>query len=463
MAHAAHGAAHDGALRLTLDEARGLQLAAQGLLDPPPPAPGLAELRAVVERLGVLQVDTINVVRRTQYLVPWSRLGAYDDSLLDDLLHPHRATFEYWSHAASIVPMSDYPYYRADMVRRADGHLWSHLHQWRDGNPEMLEQVKATIGERGPLASADFERPADGRRAGPWDWYGPKDSRRALDILWTMGELMIHSRRGGQKVYDLRERVLAEGFGASGEAVPTDDELPSPQEQLDHFVRRTARALGVVTPSWVWDYFRLGQYEHLAGEDGKHPVKRAAAARLLAAMATAGEIVPARVDGLGEPAYVAAERLPDLERLRGGYAPERTTLLSPFDNLIWHRARARSLFGYEVVFEAYVVPEKRRFGYYSLAILHRGRLVGRLDPKMDREAKQLIVRAVHLEPGVAVDAPLLDGLAGTLRDLARFLGAASIIVERAEPAGLAPRLGERVRGAPAGRRARRAAGRGSGS
>lgn len=446
MAQAERG----GALDVTLDEARGLQLAAQGLLDAPPPAPGLAELRAVVERLGVLQVDTINVVRRTQYLVPWSRLGAYDDTLLDDLLYPHRATFEYWSHAASIVPMSDYAYYRADMVRRADGHLWSHLHQWRGENAETLAQVKATIGERGPLASADFERPSDGRRASPWDWYGPKDSRRALDILWTMGELMIHSRRGGQKVYDLRERVLAEAF--AGGAIPSDEDLPSPEEQLDHFVRRTVRALGVVTPSWVWDYFRLGQYEHLADENGRHPVKRTAAARLLAGMAAAGEIIPAKVDDLGEPAYVAAERMVDLERLRGGGAPARTTLLSPFDNLIWHRARAKTLFGYEVVFEAYVVPEKRRYGYYSLAILHRGRLVGRLDPKMDREAGRLIVRAVHLEPGVAADAGLLDGLAGALRDLAHFLGATSIAVERSEPAGLAPRLHERVQGAPTGRK-----------
>ena len=122
---------------------------------------------------------------------------------------------------------------------------------------------------------------------------------------------------------------------------------------------------------------------------------------LLEAMAREGLVVPATVEGLGEPAWVAAESLPALERLRGGAAPERTTLLTPFDSLIWDRARARALFGYEVCFEAYVVPEKRRYGYYCLAILHRGRLVGRLDPKMDRKERRLTVRALYLEPGSA--------------------------------------------------------------
>jgi uncharacterized protein YcaQ len=455
------------ALDLTIEEARGVMLAAQGLLDPPPPAPDLAALRAMIERLGVVQVDTINVVRRSQYLVLWSRLGAYDDTLLDALLAPHRAIFEYWSHAASIVPMSDYPYYRADMLRAADGHLWEHLRHWKHANGDVLSRVLDAIHERGPLASADFERPADGRRASAWDWYGPKESRRALDVLWTTGELMIHSRRGGQKVYDLRERVLAEAF--SGAAL-SDDDLPSPREQLRHFILRTARALGVLTPAWLWDYFRLHDVHdvraHLPGLNGatagktptgKLPTRRAAAVQALDALVREGRLLTARVAGLGEPAYLAVERVADLERLRGGETPERTTLLSPFDNLIWHRERTRALFGYEVCFEAYVVPEKRRYGYYCLAILHRGRLVGRLDPKMDRATRQLLVRAAYLEPGVAPDDALVEGLVVTLGELGRFLGATSIAVERSTPAELAPRLRERLSSTPIRqRRAKRA-------
>jgi uncharacterized protein YcaQ len=437
-------------LRLTLEEARGIQLAAQGLLDVPEPNPDLAALAGVIDRLGVVQVDTINVVRRTQYLVPWSRLGAYDDTLLDALLFPNRTVFEYWSHAASIVPMRDYPYYRADMVcaNAFQQNIWVHYQHWKAAHPDPVTRVLDTIRERGPLASADFERDPSAQRASAWDWYGPKESRKALDVLWTLGDLMVHSRRGGQKVYDLRERVLVEAFG---EAVPGDDDLPSPEEQLDHFTRRTARALGVVTPSWLWDYFRLGDYDHLS-ENGKRPARRASAARLLEALAREGALVPAAIEGVSEPAYVAVERMGDLERLRAGEGPQRTTLLSPFDNLIWHRARTRTLFDYEVCFEAYVVPEKRRYGYYCLAVLHRGRLVGRIDPKMDREAKRLIVRAAYLELGVAVDEGLLGGLAGALHDLGRFLGATSITVERSEPEGLAPRLRERVEGAKPKRR-----------
>ena len=167
---------------------------------------------------------------------------------------------------------------------------------------------------------------------------------------------------------------------------------------------------------------------------------RARAQQLLEAQVASGNAVRVEIEGIGEPAYLSHERLADLERLRAGMRPERTVFLSPFDSLIWDRARARTLFGYEVTFEAYVVPEKRRYGYYSLAILHQGRLVGRLDPKMDRETGTLIARAVFLEPGVRVDAALVDGIAGALRDLGRFLGAHTITVERSEPAQLAERL-----------------------
>jgi len=438
---------------LSLAETRGVMLAAQGLLDPPPTNPGSDDVRALIERLGVLQIDTINVVRRTQYLVLWSRLGAYDDALLDELLSPRRMTFEYWSHAASIVPMSDYPHYRAAMLRAADGELWGDYRQWRDEHPDVVRQTLEAIRERGPLGSADFERPKNAKRTKPWDWYGPKESRVALDLLWMTGELMVHSRRAGQKVYDLRERVLTETYGG---VIPSDDGLPTPDESLRHFVRRTASALGIVTPSWLWDYFRLHSYKLLASQngDGHAPATRSAAKHALEALAHEGAVIPVTVDGLPERAYLAVERLPDLERIRSGATHERTTLLSPFDSLIWDRLRARQLFGHEVVFEAYVVPEKRRYGYYSLAILHHGQIVGRLDPKMDRASRQLLVRGVYLEPDAVVDTALLDGLAGALHDLARFLGATSITVERSQPAALATKLRPRLERTAARKRAR---------
>ena len=419
-------------LRLTVDEARGLMLAAQGLLAPPA-QPGIQDVRGTIERLGLLQLDTISVVERTQYLVLWSRLGAYDARLLDVLLHPHRHVFEYWGHAASIIPMADYPYYRPKMLAYHT-HMWQGDQHWLAANAEVVRRTLDAVRERGPLASADFERPPDDRRTGPWNWYGPKESRRALEVLWTTGELMVHSRRGGQKLYDLRERVLAEAFNGSA---PCDDALPSPEERLRHFARRTTRALGVATPSWLWDYFRL------APPSGSRS-KRVAALTILQNQCADGSLVPALVEGLDEPAFVWRELLPELERLRDGAAPARTTLLSPFDSLIWDRARARALFGYEVCFEAYVPPPRRRYGYYCLAILHQGRLVGRVDPKMERKERRLVVRAAYLEPGVALGDDLLAGLAAALCDLARFLGGESVTVERSEPNILAPALNERL-------------------
>jgi uncharacterized protein YcaQ len=216
----------------------------------------------------------------------------------------------------------------------------------------------------------------------------------------------------------LRARVLAQAFG---DAVPRDEDLPGPDERRRYLALRTVRALGIVTPSWLWDYFRLAPP---AGA-----TKRAAGLALLRELAGEGLVRPATVAGLNEPAFVDTTVAPELDRVLQGATMQHTTLLSPFDSLIWDRTRARALWDYEVCFEAYVPPPKRRYGYYCLAILHQGKLVGRLDPKMDRATGRLLVRAVYLEPGVRVSDHLLTGLAASLRDLARFLGGQAAVVD----------------------------------
>lgn len=420
-------------LQLNLAEARALMLAAQRLEGTRPGNPGLDDVRALIEHLGIVQIDTISVVARSQYLVLWSRLGPYDPKLIDQLLYPERAVFEYWGHAASILPMRDYLYYRPIMRVFLD-RLWNgRQHEWIAQNVDVMQQTLEMVRQRGPVASADFERPPDARRTGPWDWHGPKASRRALELLWTMGDLMVHSRRNGQKLYDLRERVLVEAFG---DDTPRDDALPAREQRLRYFVRRTVEALGVALPAWLGDYYRLS----------RESVALVKAQGMVEELEREGAILPATVEGLRGLAYVTWERLPDLERLRAGDGPARTTLLSPFDSLIGDRARTRALFNYEVCFEAYVPPPKRRYGYYCLAILHRARLVGRLDAKLFRGERRLHVHAVYLEPDVAPTADLLDGLAETSRDLARFLGADAVTVERSEPEELAPALRERLAG-----------------
>jgi uncharacterized protein YcaQ len=430
----------DEPLRLTIDEARGLVLAAQGLLRPPTAPPDTQALEEMVDRLGVVQIDTISVVERAQYLTLWSRLGAYDPARFDALLHPRRAVLECLCHAASIVPMREYPYHRVRMRRAASAIgsgdvLWGGDLAWMQANPDALRETVDALRVRGPLASSDFERPGGATRGGAWDWHGPKPSRRALEILWAIGDVMVHSRRGGQKVYDLRERVLAQAFGA---AAPRDEDLPSASERRTYFVRRTVEALGLTAPSWLWDYYRL------APPDGGARTRRAAAQMALGELRDQGVVVEAAIEGLDEPVYLATALLPQLARLRDGEAPTHTTLLSPFDNLIWDRQRTRALFGYDVCLEIYVPPPKRRYGYYCLAILHRGRLVGRIDPKMDRARKRLLLQALHLEPSAAISDALLDDLVVSVRDLARFLGAETIAVGERGDAVFGAALAERL-------------------
>lgn len=431
-------------MRLSLEEARGVMLAAQGLFDPPPARPDLEAVQAMIDRLGAVQIDTISVIERSQYLILWSRLGAYDTSLVDTLLATKRTIFEYWSHAASIIPMSEYPYYRADMVRAYEHHLWTDILDWMRRHPASVQQTLDRIRSTGPMASADFERPEGSSRSSPWEWYGPKESRRALHTLWTTGDLMISSRRGGQKVYDLPERVLAEAGELFGGTVPRDDELPTIEEQARHFVERTVHALGVLTPSWLWDYFRMRPQLQVASLGGRRMAARTAARIVLERLVTQGLVLPVEIEGVSEPAYMATERVTDLERCRSGEVSRTTTLLSPFDNLIWHRLRTKTLFDYEVSFEAYVPPPKRRFGYYCLAILHRGRLVGRVDAKALRRQHVLVALSMHLEPSVNPERSLVDGVASALYDLARFLKLDTVRIDCLEPKTLISHLNQRL-------------------
>ncbi len=425
----------DSAIELTIDEARALAVAAQSLDALPDASPDETSILDALERVGVLQVDTINVVERSQYLVLWSRLAAYDPALLDALLYPRRLIFECMAPVALIAPMKNYRFYRPAMLSSAhESRLRSS--EWLAEHPDAIPDTLGAIRERGPLASADFARPEGATRSGPWDWHGPKPSRRALEILYNSGDLMVHSRRGGQKLYDVRDRVLAEAFGAE---VPGDDGLPDAAERQAFFTGHAAEALGIIVPAWLW------RYHAQRPQRSARANHRDAALEALERMASTGQCVRAVIDGLDEPAFVVSSLLGKLDRWRRGPAPARTTLLSPFDSLIWDRARTRALFGFDVCFEAYVSPPRRKYGYYCLSILHRNNLVGRVDPKMDRAKRRLQVRAAYLEPGVALDDALVDGLAIALADLSRFLGGTGVDVASCGCVDLVAALSERLR------------------
>jgi len=365
--------------------------------------------------MGVLQIDSISVVARSPYLVLWSRIGAYDSIWLDELL-AEGAIFEYWSHAACFVPIEDYGLYRRLMLDRSDK-----TRVWMEAHPDALEHVMGHIRKEGPVRSAEFAR-TDGKAGGWWEW---KPEKRALEHLFAAGELMISHRENFHRVYDLRERVLAN-------ALPTWEDTLAPTE---HEVRRAlalkaVRALGVAVARWVPDYFRT---------------PKRGAASLLEELADDGSLLRAGIED--ESAYVHPEnaRLAE-EVLSGRQRSSVTTLLSPFDPVVWDRARASELFGFDYKIEVYTPAARRRYGYYSLPILRDGALVGRLDAKAHRKEGLFEVRAAHLEPDVPVSDELVASLAGALRACASWHATPGVLVRRSDPPELAEALGSMLNG-----------------
>lgn len=402
---------HITELHLSPAAARTLIVAAQGLDRHPDNAATKADVLAAIRRMGALQIDTIHVVARSPYLVLWSRLGDYDPNWLDELL-AEGALFEYWSHEACFLPIEDYPLYRHRMID--PGSLgWKYSHEWMTSHQSAVDQLRAYIRANGPVRSADFAR-TDGKSGGWWDW---KFEKQALEMLFSAGELMIARRHNFQRVYDLRERVL-----------PTwdDAQLPPLEETQRALVLKAVRALGVTSARWIADYFRMRKRDVPA---------------LAATLADEGALVRAQVEGWDGPAYIhPANRALAEVAAAGALTPGLTTLLSPFDPLIWDRARTLAMFGFDYRIECYTPAPKRRYGYFTLPILHRGMLVGRLDPKAHRKEGIFEVKALYLEPGVSVTDDLVAALAGTLRACAAWHKTPDIVIRRSEPEDVAARL-----------------------
>ncbi len=367
--------------------------------------------------MGALQIDTIHVVARSPYLALWSRLGDYRPEWLDELL-AEGALFEYWSHAMCFLPIEDYPYYRRHMLDNFRG--WHHAGIWIQEHAELVERVLAQIRANGGARSVDFES-KDKPAGGWWNW---KEEKVALEELLTVGEVMIARRKNFQRVYDLRPRVLP-GWD--------DARTPSLEEAHRYLALKAVRALGVALASWVPDYFRLP--------------KKGNPARL-EALAQEGLLRQVALEGFPEPAYVHVDQLALLEEAASGRLEptervrveddvlSQTSLLSPFDPLVWDRRRARELFGFDYTIECYLPAPKRRYGYFSLPILHRGALVGRLDPKAHRKAGLFEVKSLYLEPGVPPDENLVSGLASALRRLAEWHGTPQVVVRQSQPEAL---------------------------
>jgi hypothetical protein len=374
---------------LSAAEARRIVLAAQGFADPAPRGvPDVRALRRVFGRVGLVQIDSVNVLVRSHYLPLFSRLGAYPAAVLDRAAYgPRRELFEYWGHEASLLPVTTQPLLRWRMERAASD-AWGRMRRIQAEKPCFVDEVRALVAERGPVGAGDIAEPR-AVRAGPWwDW---DDTKTALEWLFYCGEITTATRRGFERVYDLTSRVLP----ADVLATPTPDTAAAQQG----LVRIAAGALGVATERDLRDYFRLNP------ADGRAAVT---------ALVEAGELQPVRVAGWRQQAYLDPDaRVP--RRIRAA------TLLSPFDSLIWERSRAERLWGFRYRLEIYTPAHKRVHGYYVLPFLLGEDLVARVDLKADRKAGVLRVPAVHLEAGSAPET-VAPELAAALGRLADWLG-----------------------------------------
>jgi len=389
---------------LSARQARRIALAAQGLASPRPAGPATAlRLRKLIDALGVVQIDSVNVLTRTHYLPAFSRLGDYPREALEQEAWGRKPSlFEYWGHEASLLPVAMQPLFRWRMERARQGETWSGMARFARERQDYIEEVLNRIDREGPLTGGDF---ADGpRKAGWWSW---SHGKQALEWLFWTGDITTRTRRGFERVYDLTERVLPRAVTAA----------PTPSEPEAHraLLRIAARAMGVATEGDLRDYFRMP----VAGIRAR-----------LGELVEAGELIPARVQGWRQDAFLApGVKIP---RQAAGAG-----LLSPFDNLIWRRERTERLFGARIRLEIYTPAHKREHGYYVLPFLQGDAITARVDLKADRAAGRLQVQAAHLEPG-ARWGETAPALAAELALMAQWLGLARVDV--AERGDLAPAL-----------------------
>ena len=388
-------------------QARRIALAAQGFLDKPHAAPTMRTFQRTLERTGVLQVDSVNVLQRAHYMPLYSRMGPYDTHLLHRAAERRpRRIVEYWAHVQAFMPVELWPVMQHRMAaHRAKRGKWGFV----AADDDLERSLVAEVRDRGASTARDLD---DGlpRAKDNWGWNWSR-TRRVLDYLYTAGDLAIAGRNSQFEIlYDLPERVIP----ATVLAQPT----PTLEEAHRELVRRAARSHGVATVQDLRDYYRMSVAD---------------TALAVGALVEEGELLPVRVEGWARPAYLHRDaRLPRRVHARA--------VLSPFDPVVWERARTEALFDFRYRIEIYVPAEKRVHGYYVLPFLLGDRLVGRVDLKADRQhdggAGRLLVRAAYAEP--SAPAETAEELSAELRRLADWLGLASITVE---PRGdLAPLL-----------------------
>ncbi|MBM4413679.1 MAG: winged helix-turn-helix domain-containing protein [Chloroflexi bacterium] len=383
------------------ERARRMLITAQGLATTRHDATP-TDVVQTIERMGILQIDTIAVVNRSPYFVLWSRLGAYPTTWLDDALRDQHI-FEAWVHEASFMPRSWWPAQRA-LIRAPDR---PHTRRWAlrtlESHPELTAHIRAELHDRRTVRPADFNQPRGGRGTW-WDW---SPAKRILEALFFLGDVSIAHREKFQRIYTSVHHYRPDWH---------DDDAPTYHEAQLLQIANAVRALGVAHERWISDYYRMG---------GKYSSEYKSKRLLFAELVDRGTLIPVEINELPGAAYVHVDHL---ALLHGDLPVRHTTLLSPFDPIVWHRQRAEELFDFQYRIECYTPAPKRQYGYFTLPILYHDRLVGRADCKAHRGKGFFEIISLHFEPGVAPDPQMHAEILATIRACAAWHATPEVVV-----------------------------------
>lgn len=381
---------------IALQQVRLLALQSQGLLQENFGKSKKVTLNSI-EHLGYVQIDTLAVVVRAHHHTLWSRLPDYNEKFLNELLEKDKSIFEYWSHAASYLPMSDYRFSLPRKKAYSEGK--SH---WFAQDKKLNKYVFDRIKAEGPLQSKDFEH----IRKGPGNWYEWKPAKRALEQLFMEGKLMVAKRQGFQKVYNLTERVLPTNVNAT---------MPSAQEYAEHLIKKAIQSHGIVNENEI-AYLRNGLKETIN--------------KVLKRLLKEGTLVEINIEGFEKALFVTSpEQLKSIEKVKHKHPIH---ILSPFDNLVIQRKRLQTIFNFDYQVECYVPEPKRKFGYFCLPVLYGDTFIARFDPKADRASKTFYIKTMHFEKGFKPVDDFNKAFAQKLKAFATFNGCDKIEIDKAD-------------------------------
>ncbi len=415
-----NGSSMDNLLTVSPQTARRLAVRSQRL-DRHPLISDKNQMLSLIRQLGCLQIDPLNVVARSPLLVLWSRLGSYDVANLESLRWDDRLRFEYWAHAASLGLVEDFPIFQLQMrnFSRGNGAWGRRVRNWMEVNEPFRQYIMGEMANRGPLYAQEIED----RSLEPWvstGWTNTRNVSTMLGLMWEQGDITVTRRLGAgfglKKQWGLLQQHMPDWVNAAP--------MP-PWEAVKSAAQKSLKALGVATEKQIQNHYIRGGYPDLA--------------KVLEELRREGRVQPIVFCENGkewrDDWYIHVDTLPDLYDLQADGWQPRTTLLSPFDNLIADRKRTERLFDFTYRSEIYTPKAKRKYGYYVLPILTGERLIGRIDPKMDRKTKTLHIYAVHREPGAPESLQVARDVATAVEQLGRFLGAKQIRYGDTLPSG----------------------------